>query len=326
LAELAQSPHTKKLAVLDLSRNAIGAQGVRALLDHAAFPALKVLRLNGARLGPAGGEALAQARFLPHVAEAQSLDHRLTTLEVSDNDLGPAGAAALVNRLPPGVRVLNLSRNGLGAGGTQALMDGWTSRGLRQLEYLDLSGNDLGTVGAEAVRWCRTLDRLTGLGLGHNGLGDEGMQALVAQARYSSWPHRCTDLALPGNGIGVVGIGALVQLSGAEFLTRLDLERNDLGAQGAEVLATSEKMAGLTDLNLAHNRLGPAGVENLMASPHLTKLTRLVLRGNGIGGRGVKALLAAHLEQVVELDVTGNKLDSDQVRLLRQRFGARVRA
>lgn len=323
LRELARAPHAGVLRVLDLSRNRLGASGVEALLRRAMLPALKVLRLNGSRLGGAGAQTLVTARFYrPDTGEASLVD-RLTTIEIADCDLGPTGAEALGGNCPAGLTELDLGRNRLGAGGVWALLtrEGW--RRLGQVQRLDLSGNDMGPAGAEAVVQSGEADGLTFLGLSHNGLGDEGVEELGGRP-YGT--RRWAEVALAGNGIGPAGARALVGMPWAGQLRRLDLERNELGADGAEVLASSRNLAGLTDLNLAHNRLGPAGVENLLASPNLTKLKRLVLRGNGISGRGVRALLAApQLDALLDLDVTGNKLDGEDGRRLRARFGARVR-
>lgn len=50
-------------------------------------------------------------------------------------------------------------------------------------------------------------------------------------------------------------------------------------------------------------------------------------RGKGhLGVRGVQTLLtAAHLEHLVELNVSGKRLDEKQVHALRKRFGTRAR-
>jgi uncharacterized protein (TIGR02996 family) len=324
LAELTQSRHAGRLAVLDLSRNRLGVNGVQALRGT-VLPALKTLRLNGSPLGPAGAEALVMALSYPSETGEPGLGQRLTTLEVADCGLGSVGAQTFCFRCPSGVRELDLSRNGLGAGGAQALA-GRYGYGLRQLHRLNLSGNDLGPAGAEALRPVLTHGHSpgpTGIGLSHNGLGDEGVEGFTPS--YGSW--RLTEMALAGNGISPRGAQALVEMCEPGRLTRLDLDRNELGAEGASVLASSPNLATLTDLDLGHNRLGPAGVENLLASLHLTNLKRLVLRGNGIGGRGVRALLAApHLDGLIQLDVSGNKLDAQDVQRLRARFGARVRA
>jgi uncharacterized protein (TIGR02996 family) len=327
LTELARSPHLGGLVELDLSRNPLGATGARALLEGAALPALKTLRLNGAGLGPAGLQAMTRARYVsPPGSEHHSLLDRITTLHLADNGLGPAGIEALWRALPASLVDLDLSRNGLGPGEAQELASGrWH---LGPLQRLNLSGNVLGPVGVEALADRPVLDGLTALALSGNGIGDEGVAAL-AQRRYLR--RRWTELALASNGIGPDGVAALLELPDLERLTRLDLEHNALGAPGAAALGSCPRLANLTDLELGRNRLGPAGVEELLAgaggAPHLTRLRRLGLSGNGIGERGVRALLdAPHLDGLLLLDVSGNRLDADLVRRLRGRFGARVRA
>jgi uncharacterized protein (TIGR02996 family) len=322
LADLARSPYLEHLVELDLSRNPLGATGTRALLEGAALPALKVLRLNGAGLGPAGLHAMDRARYVSSPGSEHSLLERLATLHLADNGLGAAGVERLWRALPRSVLDLDLSRNGLGPGEAQEMASGrWH---LARLERLNLAGNALGPAGVEALADSYLLDGLTALSLGANGIGDEGVSAL-GQGRYYL-RRRWTELSLAGNGIGPDGAQALLELPDLERLTRLDLEHNTLGAPGAEVLASCPRLANLTDLNLGRNRLGPAGVEELLASPHLTRLQRLNLRGNGIGERGVRALLdAVQLDRLLLLDVSGNRLDGELVRRLRGRFGERAR-
>ena len=132
--------------------------------------------------------------------------------------------------------------------------------------------------------------------------------------------------------VRAAGARALAGMHGAELLRKLDLSRNEVGADGVCALVASAKLdqlRGVTELNLANNKLGPAGVENLLLDvlPRpLANLKRLDISGNGIGSRGVRALLGAkHLDGLLSLDVSGNKLDEYDRRRLRQRFGARVR-
>ena len=62
-------------------------------------------------------------------------------------------------------------------------------------------------------------------------------------------------------------------------------------------------------LDLSGRPFGDTGAKALAANPALANLTRLALRGCGITEKGFAALVRSpHLQQLIELDVTGNKL------------------
>jgi uncharacterized protein (TIGR02996 family) len=327
LPHLVASPHLNNLTVLDLSRNPLGRVGVEALVSGANLPALKELNLTGTDLGADCIDPLFWGLSRTPGAPSRALGARITTLRLADNALGESGAQALEERMPGTVHDLDLARNRFRVAGLLALVGRGRNpgRGIHGVRRLDLSGNDINPAGAEALASSYHLRTLTAIDLDHNGLEDDGAEALV---QHSLSPlDGLRELSLAGNLITSSGMQALLRLRCLPLLTRLEMDNNRLGASGADLIASCEALAGLTHLGLGRNRLGPAGVENLVASPHLTRLTRLDLNGNGIGVRGVEALLAApHLERLVELNVSGNRLDPDEVHRLRARFGARVRA
>jgi uncharacterized protein (TIGR02996 family) len=109
------------------------------------------------------------------------------------------------------------------------------------------------------------LARLTWLDLGHNALGDTGVQALAACSHLV----RLTHLALWNNGIGDAGAQALAVGPQLGHLTFLDLRYNWIGDPGARALAASPWLARLTCLDLATNSIGEEGRQALRHSASL---------------------------------------------------------
>jgi hypothetical protein len=156
---------------LDLSHNKLGAAGAAALA--AALPQMVSLRnLNVAanETGPVGAALVATALSLTHMAprelklssnavghDADALCHALArmtsleTLNISNNNLGPKGAAALAHALTrlSALNVLDVQCNNLGPLGIATLAPALLS--LTQISSLRFAGNDAGQLGADAM-------------------------------------------------------------------------------------------------------------------------------------------------------------------------------
>jgi len=115
---------------LHLAGLAIDVPGIRSLRAWDGFAHLLSLRLTWASGGPRWSRLLAT---LPE-------DNALRFLELSWSDLGDRGLKSLLDRPLPHLGHLVLQQVGLTDAGAQMLLD-WP--GLAQLEWLDLSGNDL---------------------------------------------------------------------------------------------------------------------------------------------------------------------------------------
>mmetsp|Transcript_16448 Transcript_16448/g.36999 ORF Transcript_16448/g.36999 Transcript_16448/m.36999 type:complete len:331 (-) Transcript_16448:13-1005(-) len=217
------------LALLDLSRNALGLEWAEALaqgLQH--VPRLRTLRLNscsiidlGAPLGLPGPkarsafeEALQAVPFLkvlqlagnqlgPGTAVAlASAVRRVTNLEelhLQQNRLGPDGAKVLLPLLQwtSGLKELQLGRNFIGAEGIEALGDALPK--LPDLEVLGLECNELGEEGAKVLARAFMRHRvLTTLDVSWNEMGMEGLRALAKPLKLCSQLYQ---LRLGGNGL-----------------------------------------------------------------------------------------------------------------------------
>jgi uncharacterized protein (TIGR02996 family) len=130
------------------------------------------------------------------------------------------------------------------------------------------------------------LSSLTHLDLWLNGLGDEAVEALAA----SPYLSRLATLVLCDNDIGNEGAAALASSSTLTSLTSLDLSENEIEDMGALALASSSTLSKLTYLNLYGNRIRLEGAQALMASPTFGTRTFLNLSQNRIGDEEVRAL------------------------------------
>lgn len=238
------------------------------------------------------------------LAVAFSSSPALRTLDLTKNDIGPAGVEALARGLL-GSRIqrLILSSNPLGDDGAVAFFNVFDQtsakrsvmRGFAEpsgLEELVLHNCEIGASGANAI--ARALEPGGRLGslkrllMANNGFGNDGAVALGASLARGGSPKLAT-LSLSANGIGDVGAAelarALERRGGGAFgavLEELGLSDNAIGDVGAEALAVglSARPQALGRLYLSRNRVGVAGVTALLGALKTTALTVLGLHGN----------------------------------------------
>src|SRR5262249_4801701 len=155
-----------------LSRNRLSVAGLTTLVGAGrrydrGIANVRRLDLSGNDIAPAGAEALA----------CRSQLRTLTDLTLDHNDLGDDGADALVVSWSAldGLRQLSLAGNGIGPAGIQALLG---LRCLPRLTRLELDNNRLEAEGADFLATCPALAGLTHLGLGRNRLGPAGVESL----------------------------------------------------------------------------------------------------------------------------------------------------
>lgn len=193
------------LEFLDVSRNPLGDAGGAAILcalsrtGYGASATLTDLRMAEAGLGEASAAALAHA-LAPRITAnldttgAVGVDKKEDGDGDGDGEGGGqgggeglnateavTGTASAVRRLPL-LKALDLSKNELGAGGAEALADAFSRGGAPQLESLSM---------------------------GYNGVGDEGAAALGRAARAGL---RVLDLS--GNALSGAGISGVLSAPG----------------------------------------------------------------------------------------------------------------
>ncbi|MFK7930672.1 MAG: hypothetical protein AB8H79_20970 [Myxococcota bacterium] len=170
LAHPRLGPYIAQATDLDLMGNRIGDEGLAALAGSAIAPGLTSLNLSDCALT---SQAVALLDAFP----------KLTTLDLSDNDLDPAGAGALAETVvAPSLTELDLSGNPIGSEGL-----GHLRRHLRA-DHLRLTDTALDpTLGAGPAQGLSPAGSLSVAG---NNLGKAGAQALVA------WGARPMQLSL----------------------------------------------------------------------------------------------------------------------------------
>ena len=172
-------------------------------------------------------------------------------LDLSDNNLNAAGAAALAEALKTNTTLtrLRLSRNNLNAAGAAVLAEALKKN--TTLTRLRLSRNNLNAPGgaalAEALKKNTTLSWLD---LSNNNLNAAGGAALAEALKMNT---TLTELNLSGNDLNAAGGAALAEaLKKNTTLTGLRLSNNNLNDAGAAALAEALKTnTTLTELYLS---------------------------------------------------------------------------
>jgi len=261
IAALAAAPLAKHLHELNLADNPVRATGI-AEPSKGRWPELHTLNLATSGLGSESMKPFQAAEGFG----------RLLDLDLSDNEVGAAGAIALTRAKWAGQMIrLNLADCKCVAG---AILGGAST--LRRLQYLDLTDNPLMPPGLAALlegEW----PELTDLKIGGTSGGDESAKALAASGLLS----RLVTLSIERLPLSLEGLKAL--LAGPPpTLVELDLSQNEtLGDEGVRVLA-STPLPALRKLSVANLGMTEAGLPELLAAPTLTQLKHLVYEGNPI--------------------------------------------
>ncbi|MBW8308178.1 MAG: hypothetical protein K0M45_00805 [Candidatus Paracaedibacteraceae bacterium] len=221
------------------------------------------------------------------------LDHTLTRLDLSNNEIDDEGATRLATSTSliqldlggnqvrgrgtaalaaaPALTQLSLRDNLVEYRGVVALSLSRTITRLnlgntgfgpteafalshnKTITYLDLLSNSLGNEGAIAFALNRTLTRLN---LYDNKISDEGAKALA----------QCITLIYLDLSENRIGDEGAIALSGNKTLTHLNLWSNQIGDAGAIEFATN---ITLKHLDLYNNKIGVIGKKALLQSPNL---------------------------------------------------------
>jgi uncharacterized protein (TIGR02996 family) len=192
---------------------------------------------------------------------------------------------------------------------------------LVRIRSLDLAGNGLGPGAAALLTGATSIPRLNRLYLVGNDLGDTGTRVLAASPLMA----RLNLLDLVSNDVGDEGARALAESPHSANLERLDLFNNLIGPDGIRALAESPYLSRLRVLQLQNNSVGDAEVQALARSPHLANLEVLWLPAGRIDMAGARALAESpYLAGLKELHL-GLFLGDNQEKILRQRFGERLK-
>eukprot|EP00756_Hemistasia_phaeocysticola_P027007 Hpha_TRINITY_DN16094_c0_g4::TRINITY_DN16094_c0_g4_i2::g.121630::m.121630 len=246
----------KRVSSIDLSGNAMDVQCAAPLAEvlRRHGPSLERLRLGSNALGDEGAMVLCEA-----LGQAGALRE----LDLQDNGVGSDGIRALGAAVGGGgaalslnlssnlvddmcavelckqlqrsrVSRLSLRFNSVGNEGAAALASLLAPRG--PVEALDVGGNNVGLPGATLLAAAVRGGRVMKLNIRSNSIGDEGLRA-VADA-VAAPGSKVEGLFVGHNGTTVNGVTkALLTLSNALQLRRLDLQGPSLGAAGVEAAA-----------------------------------------------------------------------------------------
>ena len=234
---------TLTLLEASLGSNATGASGLRSLIlsDNAELGDEAPLRLAAALRTHASLRHLAldssnvSAFGAQVLADAVVGGAGLSSLSLSFNALGAAGASALAAALPAsGLGVLRLSRVEAGAAGATAIATA-IGRADSALRRLSLDQNAIGNEGAAAIGGALVANAaLLSVDLSYNRIGTAGTEALAAGVGAN---RALRELWLSSNGVGDAGAVALsAMLRNNTALRTLALWDSGVSCDGADAI------------------------------------------------------------------------------------------
>ncbi|HLL23570.1 MAG TPA: TIGR02996 domain-containing protein [Kofleriaceae bacterium] len=282
------------LVRLDLSKNALGDAGARAIAQAPRLRALERLELDTCEIEAVGLHALVES----------PLWSTLRWLDLSRNPLGVAGARVLAQLAKPAMlHTLLLADADLDDSAANALGKlAW----LGELVELDLAGNPLGR-GAIALRG------LAADGLRKLSLSSCAIERTEAAAIARFWPS-VVHLDLAHNALTDAGIERFATMKEARLLQSLSLADCQLTADGIELLAERARCPRLRTLVLAGNQpTGPA-LAALLGSPLVQRLGVLDLSRCTLDDEAVTTLARTPVPSTLQrLALGGNVFDERQL-------------
>lgn len=231
----------------------------------------------------------------------------LKSLDLSLNQIGPAGAEAIARSLKGNTSLtsLNLSSNKLGVASATLVH---SLKGTK-VAKLDLGDNEIGDDGAEAIGKALPGTNVTKIFLPSNGISAAGAKALGEALRET----QVILLHLWNNIIGDDGAKYLGEALRGTRVISLDLSENDISAVGAKFLGDVLSDTSVQRLNLEENKIDSAGAKAFIEDLRRTNVFSLYLKGNFIGQNGEDTLAGAVsgtclLEMEVLIDWMGTSL------------------
>ncbi len=240
--------------------------------------------------------ALPVLRTAPRFAAIKDL--RLSFHPRTGDDFALALAAGL-----PDVERLDLSHNEAGEAGLDAIAAAPPFLRLRELELAKLRSRSGLVLGLARLFASSSFPALEKLDLSGNRLGVEGLQGIAAGPLLG----RLRSLDLRGCGIGVRGLRLLADSPHIRPECKLSLADNPIGAGGARQAA---RLAGslLPDIYLGKCDIDAHGAAALAASPAIRQARLLSLHSNELGDEGAVALARREWPALEELYLTGCRI------------------
>ncbi len=217
------------------------------------------------------------------------------------------------------IHTLNLSRNNLGAAGVEALAG---SPELSRIGSLSLAGNPIGGQSMKELARSPNLSGLTRLDLSEAQLSMVDARGLA----QSSSLHQLKELLLNDNSIGDAGLRALSNAERLRTLRKLDVAENRFHQEGIRALADSPHLTDLQFLDVSFNEIGDQGLELLASAGNFGRLTELRLAQCEIGDAGMKQLInSPYLNRLTALELSANDIRNNIHALLKSPLMKRLK-
>ncbi|PXF50100.1 RAN GTPase-activating protein 1 [Gracilariopsis chorda] len=285
----------KQLEFIDLSDNALGAKGVRAIGELLTNQEkLKELLLCNNGLAADAGDLITSALL-------ETKPTSLVKLHFHNNLLETPGSIALapIVEHSPDLEDFRFSSLRIGREGAVRICKALQPR-FQTLRYLNLADNSFGQEGAEA-------------------LADAVSDAPLLETLIVS------DCLLEDDGVKVICDSLR---SGAPKLRSLHVAANEISITGAKALAQLIRKIKLRELVAEDNEFGNAGAVRLAKGMRRNSCLEILnVEGSEVGGRGALALAqaAAKLKCLKSLQLDKNAIPAEVVeeitRLLDERLG-----
>ena len=321
----------RTIAHVDLSSSGIGSKHIEELANLLKVnTGITAINLSNCCVPDAGCEALAQAlegntvltsfvlsgcsigESATHLFKALEANRALSSLDLSNNNVGNAESAALAKAMAVNTTLIdiNLSVNGITEAGAPYLAQ--ILQVNSRLKSMALGGNHLSDFGCDLLAVAlRSNTALTSLDLRANGVV-EGAEALLRGLECNStlqlldlsengWRNSKILFANPRNksvhilhrAMHYVDCVLLASaLASNATLTSVSLRDSGVAADDCKVLAQAlEVNAKLSFVDLAGNKIDGAGCIPLAKALEMNKaLTSIILDENSIGNAGAVAL------------------------------------
>lgn len=167
----------------------------------------------------------------------------LKKLDLSGNKIGTKGIKEFIDGALPSLTELNVSDNQIDTLGAQYL-------GARLIKSeiwsLNLSHNNIGSFGAQGIASVCAIAKLQKINLAYNGIGNKGARTF---SKIRKWPGKIIDIDFTGNEIKYHGAVDLAGAIRAEKLT-VQLEKNPkLSFEGYQLIQEASQFAKLKNSN-----------------------------------------------------------------------------
>jgi Ran GTPase-activating protein (RanGAP) involved in mRNA processing and transport len=273
--EIASSKTLIQLQTLNMQRNNLGNEGLKALCrDSVVFP-LTSLDYSWNYPDNPGLLALETAPFTEN----------LTSLNLSSSSLGLKKVRALCKAPLVSLQHLNLAYNDLSNKAFSHIVE---QGQFASLKSLDLTYNTLQKGAVRLLASDEKLQTLESLGFGSQKLDDRGLRLLL-----KNLPH-LKALNLHWNTLTHKGLRFLLKYSNLSALHTLNWSRNNLGDSGIKQLANTEEAISLRHLDLSWNGITDKGAQWILESPVFANLDYINLSSNPLSKK-MKAAIAAHV-------------------------------